>query len=501
MEEKNSDRKPIEERDIPISVPSVDDAWNDMRKKLDREMPIVELEPNSWIKGVSKISYNWLTISISLISMIAVIFFMFKNIDPVSQVVTDNQRVSSGEKIKSAHEADESSLEFDVHTNEPKAEPNKSNQLISDSVNAASSINEILTNEKQQDLKSIVISDSGNGKFISANQFSNRSNKNKKSIRGKNTKSSFPTNMEQENPEPKATKEKKYPSNTSVTKVNETPAVANTNTNPIDDPNLKVESNQLPLNDSTSMSKKEILSSDSSKMKGLFVSKNFGGPDSIGNSGKWRLQAGLSWSLQLPFSGTRGYFQGPNTSSQPYRVLFPALWLQSVKDKSMLSLEINPFMSNLLPEKPFRTSTTNSYLPDTTIIKTEIKTLYKVFGFSASVGYNYNIAANWWVGGNLQFCWWANGIAYSNGLVQKTPVNGGSATQVSSFEEEYQISDEWSYFNRAQFFLNSELQYRKQKWQAGLTAGIAATPLAKKEGPGNSFRMALFYRWALYTKR
>ena len=93
-----------------------------------------------------------------------------------------------------------------------------------------------------------------------------------------------------------------------------------------------------------------MLNADSSKMKDLFVSKNFGGPDSIENPGKWQLQAGLSWSLQLPFSGTRGYFQGPNTSSQPYRILFPAIWLQTVKAKSMLSVEINPFISNLLPD-------------------------------------------------------------------------------------------------------------------------------------------------------
>jgi len=93
----------------------------------------------------------------------------------------------------------------------------------------------------------------------------------------------------------------------------------------------------------------------------------------------------------------------------------------------LLSIELNPFISNLLAEKPFRTSTTVSYLPTTTVTTTEVKTLYKVFGLSTSIGYNYNLSKNWWIGGNMQFCWWAKGIAYSDGLVQKTPVSGGSS--------------------------------------------------------------------------
>ena len=105
-------------------------------------------------------------------------------------------------------------------------------------------------------MKSIVIADSGDGKFISVNQYSNRPNKYKKSITGEKTKISYPTKLEEDIPESKATKEKKYLSNSSVTKVNETPAVANTNTYPIDDPTQKAESNQLLLTDSTSMSKK-----------------------------------------------------------------------------------------------------------------------------------------------------------------------------------------------------------------------------------------------------
>jgi len=501
LEEKNAHTRPIEEKDIPISVPSVDAAWNDMRKKLDRENPIVELEPDSGMKGVLKNSFKSLAISITLISIIAAIFIINKKFNPVSQIVTGKKEVSSNDKKESEKESDIVSQDQNINKNDLKVKSNSGALHIPDPVVPTSPIRDILRKGNEQDSKSMVIADRGNGRPLSGNHLSNRQNEYKKSITRKKTKSAFPAYLEQQNPESKPLKEIKYPLNTSVTKVNETQAVANSNTHPIDDPNENAESNQILLTDSALMSKKEILNSDSLKMKDLFVSKNFGGPDSIENSGEWQLQAGLSWSLQLPFSGTRGYFQGPNTSSQPYRVLFPALWLQSAKGKSMLSAEVNPFMSNLLPEKPFRTSTTESYLPDTTISKTEIKTLYKVFGFSASVGYNYNIATNWWVGGNLQFCWWANGIAYSNGLVQKTPVNGGSAIQVSTFEEEYQISDEWSYFNRAQFFLNTELQYRKQKWQAGLTAGIAATPLAKNEGPGNSFRMALFYRWALYSKR
>ncbi len=496
MEENLPYKKPIEEKDIPISVPSVDEAWSDMLRRLEKNKPFADLFPDPVEKSNPLISLNRFLLGIVLLSFIAFITVLYFHEDHTDKKIQDNRIIIGTSNMQ----------------------PNKKERNISSGLIDHNRVNVkipypaiehksvfILKETSQKDQKKAVDIAEKNARESRFDANSPRTSVNEKFISTKAKTGKLEVKRPLFNRKNKDfavrsyAGNEKYPiANPTNKNLNETPADANAGAIPFTaTQELYVPASFDSLPDGKPFNK-EVLHIDT--LLNQRVTQNINIPDLTENSIKWQLQAGLSWSMQIPLSGTRGYFQGPNASSQPYRILFPALWIQSVKDKSITSVEINPFLSNLLPEKPFRTSTTVSYLPDTTITTTEVKTLYKVFGISTSIGYNYNIGKNWWVGGNMQFNWWTKGLAYSNGLIQKKPVNGGASAQDINFEKEYQISDEWSYFNRAQFFINAEFLYRKDKWQAGITTGISATPLAKNEGPGNSFRMSLFYRWALYTR-
>jgi hypothetical protein len=212
----------------------------------------------------------------------------------------------------------------------------------------------------------------------------------------------------------------------------------------------------------------------------------------------WKLNGGIAWTIQIPGSG-HAYFSGSNTKSQPHKILLPGLWLQAEQDKHLLNLEANPFASNLVPSRTFRSFTTIEAIPGTIVTTTQSRTLSKLFGVTASLGYAYNIHGHWWIGGNLRACIWTKAIASSKGEIRKDPVTGIPGAVTIPFRNNYRIHDEWSYFSKFQFYLHAETIYRKEKWQAGLRAGIAATTLSKDEGPAHPFQAELFYRFKLWN--
>lgn len=220
-------------------------------------------------------------------------------------------------------------------------------------------------------------------------------------------------------------------------------------------------------------------------------------PVPTSNSG-WKLDGGGYWNLQVPTAATSSYFLGSNARSQLYRVILPGAWVQAQNEKHLVTFEVNAFASNLIPAKAFRTFTTYENIPDTTIVTVQTRTLRKVFGLSAGLGYGQNISGNWWLGSHLQSFWWRKAVAASNGEIQKYPANGSPAV-IIPVKENYTINDEWSYFSNLQFYLNAEGIYREAKWQAGLRMGMAITPLAKNDGPSRSLRLELLYRLKLFN--
>ena len=209
----------------------------------------------------------------------------------------------------------------------------------------------------------------------------------------------------------------------------------------------------------------------------------------------WKFNGGLQWELQIPTSGVEGYFDGPKNTSQPWRVAVPAIWLQAVQDKDMISFEFNPMFQNMVPRETFRQQDYISQSVDTLFSNYETKSLYKLLGMSVTLGYAKNIKGNWWLGGVLQSALWQQALAHSD--VKQDIILSPGNVQTRYFDYDYRITDEWSYFNKFQVFVSAEALYRKPRWQAGLRTGLAFTPLSKGDGPGNSFRSSIFIRWKI----
>jgi hypothetical protein len=216
-----------------------------------------------------------------------------------------------------------------------------------------------------------------------------------------------------------------------------------------------------------------------------------------GDDSRWKWMAGLSWTLQLPTTSGKGYFTGPDTKSQPYRLIIPGVYFQAQYEKHQMSAELNPFLSNMVPSKPFRANSETEVFPDTTVVKEQSRSLRKLFGASLGFGYANNVAGRWWLGGHVQFAWWRKAIATSAGDIKKYPSNG-SPPVVLPFSETYRLENEWSNFSRNQLLLSGDAFYGAKKWQAGIRIGYGFTPLAKNEGPSHPLRLELMYRLRLF---
>jgi hypothetical protein len=208
---------------------------------------------------------------------------------------------------------------------------------------------------------------------------------------------------------------------------------------------------------------------------------------------KWKIDAGLQWTLPVPSINSSNYFAGPNGQSQPYRLLLPGAWIQAEKEKQLITLDINPFAVSLPPAKVFRTITSVENVQDTLVQTTDQRTLIKTFGLSAGVAYQYKVFSNWWAGAGVQMMFWKRAVAGSSSAINKTPM-GGTAGVTTSQQSIYKLSDEWNYFSRIQATISGEVFYKTPKWQAGIRLGLPITPLAQQDGPKYFLRGELLYR-------
>jgi hypothetical protein len=211
-----------------------------------------------------------------------------------------------------------------------------------------------------------------------------------------------------------------------------------------------------------------------------------------------QVQGGLQWNVQVPAGSSGNYFTGAKGKSEPYRVLLPSAWLSFQKKKSMLSVEVSPFFTASLPKVPYTSFSATSRSRDTIITNTETKTLRKLFGISGSVGYSYNISGNWWAGGSVRGIWWKKGVAISQLEILKRSdsIRFDDIKTTSSRTFSYPDTS-WSDFSKTQFILSADILYKRRYWQAGLQIGATLNSLAKGNGPRNPLYAALFFRLAI----
>ena len=206
------------------------------------------------------------------------------------------------------------------------------------------------------------------------------------------------------------------------------------------------------------------------------------------------MQAGLLWSFQLPINSSYRYFAGPNGTSQPYRVLLPGIWVSLQAERSLFTLQVNPFATSVLSNKPFAiTNTTNG--SDFII---ESRTLHKVFGTTAGIDFDYNVKEKWWMGGHMQGNFWRTGVAFMKG----EKINASTGVPSVIYENNYTLNDSaWAGFTKFQLGTGVQLMYKTPQWQAGIRFDFYLQPLIEKKGQKNATNTQVFIRWPLYSDR
>lgn len=459
MEDQNWDTNSIYGNQLPVNIPSPDAAWNDMRKKLEKDK--------------KRRPYWWLIIFfIAGISLLSIVFITVSPVNFSTQNNTTVKKSHSNNKIETnkttsyppdvtpfyqQHPGNKNItpvIPDHIELSEKITLPNIS-ALDTSSIKNLSRIKPLYFKSKQDDFK---VSHSLNNithktKKLKAKYF-------RSSVTAADALSVFDSQRMDSIPEKQITKDTIAAAIATITYLK----------------------NKLQV--------KDVLNEDS-----LVEEEDI-------DSTMFVAEAGLQWNMQLPFANSSCFFSGPGTQSQPYRILLPGAWISWHSEKSLLGVQVNPFTSLLVPSKPFNTVVANSTSSDTAITKTETKTLKKLFGVSAVLSYNYNVTGNWWFGGNMQATWWRSGIATSNIKTSRqslsssfNPINTQSTTR-------YKLSKpDWENFSTFQMQLNLEILYRKKTWIAGFNAGLPIMPIAKIKGPLNPFYAALFFRVRLWEDK
>ena len=459
MEDQNWDTNSIYGNQLPVNIPSPDAAWNDMRKKLEKDK---KRRPYWWliiffIAGISLLSIVFITVSTD--------YFSTENNTTVKKSHSNNKI----ETNKTTSYPPDVTPFYQQHPGNKNITPVIPDHielsekitlpiisaLDTSSVKNLSRIKPLYFKSKQDDFK---VSHSLNNithktKKLKAKYF-------RSSVTAADALSVFDSQRMDSIPEKQITKDTIAAAIATITYLK----------------------NKLQV--------KDVLNEDS-----LVEEEDI-------DSTMFVAEAGLQWNMQLPFANSSSFFTGPGTQSQPYRILLPGAWISWHSEKSLLGVQVNPFTSLLVPSKPFNTVVANSTSSDTAITKTETKTLKKLFGVSAVLSYNYNVTGNWWFGGNMQATWWRSGIATSNIKTSRqslsssfNPINTQSTTR-------YKLSKpDWENFSTFQMQLNLEILYRKKTWIAGFNAGLPIMPIAKITGPLNPFYAALFFRVRLWEDK
>lgn len=459
MEDQNWDTNSIYGNQLPVNIPSPDAAWNDMRKKLEKDK--------------KRRPYWWLIIFfIAGISLLSIVFI---TVSPVNFSTQNNTTVKKSHSNNKIETNKTTSYPPDVTPFYQQHPGNKNiTPVIPDHIELSEKIT--LPNISALDTSSIknlsrikpLYFKSKQDDFKVSHSLNNITHKTKKlkvkyfrsSVTAADALSVFDSQRMDSIPEKQITKDTIAAAIATITYLK----------------------NKLQV--------KDVLNEDS-----LVEEEDI-------DSTMFVAEAGLQWNMQLPFANSSSFFTGPGTQSQPYRILLPGAWISWHSEKSLLGVQVNPFTSLLVPSKPFNTVIANSTSSDTAITKTETKTLKKLFGVSAVLSYNYNVTGNWWFGGNMQATWWRSGIATSNIKTSRqslsnsfNPINTQSTTR-------YKLSKpDWENFSTFQMQLNLEILYRKKTWIAGFNAGLPIMPIAKITGPLNPFYAALFFRVRLWEDK
>ena len=295
MTDKN---KIISESELPIPVPSTDEAWKAMLKKLDED----ESRPVP-IPGNSSKTILRIITGIVFLILIVLTSWYFINENSTKDGSEDAKQISANNPDKTiGKDATQSSDSNDK--NKENVEGERVNNKSIESKNS----NGNTTNEDQ-----LSAGNPGSNIKKAKDQVKNRHFSVKSSSKNKSVKGFGPKSVDKGN--------------------NDYLLIPG-------DADFKYSSINYSLLFGEAMKKP------------LFPQKKISGgakdePEPVQNS-YWLMEAGLEWNLSIPFSSARNILDGPNGNFQPYRILLPGAWVRLEAGKHSMSLAVNPFYTGFI---------------------------------------------------------------------------------------------------------------------------------------------------------
>jgi len=458
--------KKINEKDflpgqqLPIEIIPVQDAWSEMRKKLEDEMPGAVVG-SQYQDAKQKNSLQKRTLRITLLFLLLLITLFFIKLANRQQ---ENSK-EAGSKVSSIDEkqsAGEGSLPDDKNQTVTEKSVDDPEKNKTDSQQETIDPNNFLEKDRTQ---------SNDLRNVTTKKKNNASKQNHSSVKIKKKRKSSFNNLKNSD-----TKE----------------IVASNNSNEkqtmIDEASSEKD---ISIDNAIDTITKKKMTKDSVKITQAEA-------EDEAPQYKPIISAGLQWNFQLPVYSADNYFKGSSATSQAYRVLLPGAWISVNAEKHLMRAELNPFYSTLFPAKPFGTFTTYSTIPDTIITITETKTLRKTFGIFISADYNYNFSSNLWVGGGIYAYWQRKGITSGSGVEERRSISNGGIVS-GAFNKSYVLTTaEWENFARFQLGIHAEVFYSSKKMQTGFRIGLPVNNVARHQGQKYSVRSEMIFRLPLF---
>jgi hypothetical protein len=476
MEQNDLNKRFFTGADLPVPVPSTDLAWEQMQNRLDKEMPQ---------KGKRKKRFFIFFLLLALLTG-PVIFFHPDNDNKNTQTGL-NETVSekNTDKVKDVTSIPVINNSPDKKEHEKLQGQKNINNPISDD-NKASTETQNLSARKDDKLMSASKRNKiRGGAAMPAAETNYTNNRNKKANLHSNNKreTDKQQNILPDGPGSNAVnKPAVIISEKNITTAITAPTISQDSSIVLEDKNNSAQINKttdsLDIAVSTEPEEQEPV-----EEKIIFKS-------------------GLQWNIQIPTVGASHYFTGSNLKSQPYLLLIPGIWTSLQINRSLFSLEVNPYYTSLIPSKTYWEFTSPGSIPDTISIVTERRHLNKLIGTAFSASFGYNIKGNWWLKGGLQMQWWRKGIGTASISEEKYPVNNMAAKTFSSSTHLFPVENsEWNYFTKFQVNPNIETICMFNKLEASLRIGLPVAPITHSgNGPKNSIRTEFILRYHLFKK-
>jgi hypothetical protein len=222
--------------------------------------------------------------------------------------------------------------------------------------------------------------------------------------------------------------------------------------------------------------------------------------DTEGND--WRWQFGLHWKGALPLYGTKNYFTGINTRSEPYNLIIPGAWVSTTANyRHEILLLVKPAEWYFYNKNAFRNDTSftlqqriDSIVSFDTIPTRRSNSLLKTNGWYASLQYNYHINNHLLIGAGIGYHLQVRGLTNR----QTYLISNGSLQSDSLYSME---NDTITSKYLASSFVTGKLEmaYRFRALDVGATVLLPLTDVFTEKSLNKSrpLNLQLFVRWRI----